>query len=304
METTSPSVPPLRAYVLAFSTLYLVWGSTYLAIRIGVESIPPFAMAGARFLIAGTLLLAFLRLRGAVWPTLGQWRHATISGLFLLLGGNGLVSWAEQHIPSSVTALIIGSGPLFVVLAEWAWPGGRRPTALTLIAMGLGFVGVALLAAPWDDSVTDTLPVGGVLAIVVACVSWAIGSIYGRHVTYPAAPFTAAAAQMLAGGGLLALVAAMRGEFSEWDFAATHARSWWAFVYLIFAGSLAGYSAFVWLTRHSTAARTATFAYVNPVVAVLLGWLLLDESINARTLSASVLILGAVIVISWPRTRS
>jgi len=300
----SAAPPTTRAYALASTTIYIVWGSTYLAISVAVETMPPFAMAAFRFLFAGALLLGFLRLRGGVWPTLRQWRNAAISGFFLLLGGNGLVSWAVQTVPSSVTALIVGSGPLFVVLVEWAWRGGRRPSGVTAGAMLLGFAGVAWLAAPWDNTGPERLHLSGILVIVISCLSWAIGSIYGRHVREPAPPFTAAAAQMLAGGAWLALVAAGRGEFAAWDSSAISTRSWAAFFYLIFAGSLAGYSAFVWLMKHASAARTATFAYVNPVVAVFLGWLLLDEAITARILAASATILCAVVIITWPRTRA
>ena len=300
----SASAPPLRAYVLAFTTIYLVWGSTYLAIRVAVESMPPFAMAATRFLSAGAIFLLFLRWRGAGRLSAAQWKHAAVTGFFLLLGGNGLVSWAEQYIASGMTALIIGTGPLFVALVEWAWPGGHRPSLWTSAAMLLGFAGVAWLAAPWDAAASESTRMGAVLAILIACLSWAIGSIYGRQVSQPAEPFTVAAAQMLAGGAWLALVATARGEFASWDFAATTMRSWAAFAYLLFAGSLAGYSAFVWLMRHSTPTRTATFAYVNPVVAVFLGWLLLDEPITGRTLAASALIVASVVAITWPRART
>lgn len=295
--------PPLRAYVLAFTTIYLVWGSTYLAIRVAVGSMPPFAMAAARFALAGALLLGFLRLRGAAWPTPRQWKDALITGVFLLAGGNGMVTWAEQTIPSSITALLIGSGPVFVVLMEWAWPGGTRPAPLTFFAMLLGFAGVAWLAAPWETTGAGALDPAGVAGILFACVSWAVGAIYGRHVRDPAPPFVAAAAQMLAGSAVLALVAGVRGDFAAWDLAATEPRAWGAFVYLIFAGSLAGYSSFVWLVKHTTPARAATYAYVNPVVAVFLGWLLLDEPISARTLVASAVILTAVALVGLAKSR-
>lgn len=299
---SAPASPPLRAYALAFATVYLVWGSTYLAIRVAVESMPPFALAAVRFALAGSILFAVLRLRGLAWPTRRQWRDAFVSGAFLLLGGNGLVTWAEQSIPSSITALIIGSGPVFVVLAEWAWPGGARPSLLTFSAMLLGFAGVAWLAAPWETAGPGALDPAGVAAILFACFSWAIGSIYGRHVRDPAPPFSAAAAQMLAGSAALALVATLRGEFAAWDLAATTPRSWAAFAYLVLVGSLAGYSAFVWLVKHSTAARTATYAYVNPVVAVFLGWLLLGEPVTGRTLAASAVILAAVVIVTLAKT--
>lgn len=300
-----PVQPPSpRAYVFAFATVYLVWGSTYLAIRVAVESMPPFALAAVRFALAGALLMAFLRVCGAAWPTPRQWRDATVSGFFLLLGGNGLVTWAERSVPSGVTALLIGSGPLFVVLVEWVWPGGARPRALTAAGMLLGFAGVVWLAAPWEHAGAGALPPAGVAGILIACVSWAIGSIYGRHVRTPASSFTAAAAQMLAGSGSLALVAIARGEFSGWDLAATTARSWTAFAYLVLVGSLAGYSAFVWLVKHASAAQTATYAYVNPVVAVFLGWLLLGEPVGGRTLGASAVILGAVVIVTLAKNRT
>ncbi len=297
--------PPLRAYVLAFATVYLVWGSTYLAIRVAVGSMPPFALAAVRFALAGGILFAWLRLRGAAWPTRRQWRDAFVSGTFLLLGGNGLVTWAEQTIPSSITALIIGSGPVFVVLVEWAWPGGARPSPLTFLAMLLGFAGVAWLAAPWEAAVAgaNAPHPAGVIAILCACLSWAVGSIYGRHVRDPAPPFTAAAAQMLAGSIALGAVALARGEFSAWDPAAVAPRAWAAFAYLVLVGSLAGYCSFVWLVKHTTAARVATYAYVNPVVAVFLGWLLLDEPVGARTLAASAVILSAVAMVTLAKNK-
>ncbi len=295
--------PPLRAYVLAFTTIYLVWGSTYLAIRVSVESMPPFAMAALRFAIAGVMLMTLLKLRGAVWPTGRQWSDAFISGFFLLLGGNGLVSWAEQSVPSGITALIIGASPLFIVLADWAWPGGRRPGAVTLAAMLLGFAGVAWLAAPWEHAAPDHLNPAGVAVILLSCLSWSIGAIFGRNVRAPAPPFVAAAAQMLAGSVWLALAAWAHGDLAAWNSTMITNRSWLAFAYLVIAGCLGGYTAFVWLLKHSTPARTATYAYVNPVVAVFLGWLLLAEPVNARTLSASVIILTAVVIISTQGKR-
>lgn len=298
------SAPPLRAYVLAFTTLYLVWGSTYLAIRVGVGSMPPFAMAAARFALAGGVLLAFQLWRGAAWPTPRQWRSAAISGCFLLLGGNGLVTWAEQTVPSGITALLIGAGPLFVVLAEWAWPGGTRPDAVTFGAMLLGFGGVAWLAAPWERTGAGALDPAGVAAITLATISWAIGAIYSRHVRDPAPPFVAAGAQMLGGSVALALAAWVNGDYAAWNTSAITSQAWTAFAYLVLVGSLAGYSAFAWLTKHSTPAKTSTFAYVNPVVAVLLGWLLLDEPLGPRTAVAGIVILGAVVIITLRRSAA
>ena len=297
-------LPPSRtALVVAFATIYLVWGSTYLGIRVAVETLPPFLMAGMRFLVAGSLLLAFQRLRGPLNLRPHHWRDNAIVGTFLLLGGNGLVSWAELSLPSGVTALIIGSQPLIMVLTEWAWPGGVRPSKFTLCGLLLGFAGVAWLAAPWEGAAGGALPLGGFVAVLAACVFWAFGSIYGRHAREPAAPFTASALQMLAGSAALALVALVRGEVAAFSPAAVSAHSWLAFGYLTSVGSLVGFSTFVWLMKHSTPARVATYAYVNPIVAVFLGWLILREPITSRTLVASAVIVTAVAIITVQKTR-
>ncbi|HTZ21304.1 MAG TPA: EamA family transporter [Opitutaceae bacterium] len=300
---TNPG-PTKTALIIAFATIYLVWGSTYLGIRVAVETMPPFLMASLRFIVAGSLLLAFQRLRGPLRLRPHHWRDNIITGIFLLLGGNGLVSWAELSLPSGVTALIIGSQPLMMVLTAWAWPGGVRPGKLTMVGLLLGFAGVAWLAAPWESAAGGALPVGGFIAVLAACVFWAYGSIYSRHAREPAAPFTASALQMLAGSAALALVALARGEVAAFSPAAVSARSWLAFGYLTSVGSLVGFSTFVWLMKHSTPARVATYAYVNPIVAVCLGWLILREPITSRTLVASAVIVTAVAIITVQKSRS
>lgn len=296
--------PPSRtALGLAFGTIYLVWGSTYLGIRIAVGSMPPFAMASARFLIAGGLLFAWLRLRGAPWPTAAQLREHTLIGTLLLLGGNGLVAWAEQTIPSGVAALLIAIGPLFVVLTEWAWPGGSRPTLRTFGALLLGLFGVAWLAVPWEVASHGRLDGAGVAAVLCACAFWAVGSIASRHARSGAAPLYAASLQMTGGGLTLGLAAWWHGDWAALDLHRVTPEAWGAFVYLIFFGSLIGFSVFVWLMKHSTPARVATFAYVNPIVAVFLGWLLLDEEISQRTLASAVIIITAVVLITLQQNR-
>jgi drug/metabolite transporter (DMT)-like permease len=302
--TESSPAPSRTALVLAFSAIYLIWGSTYLGIRIAVESMPPFLMAAARFLIAGTVLFVILKLRGAAWPTPRQWWTNAAIGTFLLLGGNGLVVWAELTIPSGITALLIGVGPLFIVMTEWAWPGGIRPTGVTMAALLLGFAGVTWLAAPWEESNNGGLRLSGILAILGACLSWAIGSIYSRHAKHGADPFVASALQMLGGGAALTFVAVLHGDFQALDMDAITPRGWAAFTYLIAMGSLVGFSTFVWLMRHSTPARVATYAYVNPVVAVFLGWLVLGEAISTRTIVASAIIVTAVVIITTEKARS
>lgn len=296
-------IPPTSAFVLAFAGIYLIWGSTYLGIRVAVETMPPFAMAAVRFFIAGLLLLLALWARGAALPTGKQWRDSFIIGTFLLLGGNGLVAWAEQYVASGIAALVIGVQPVFMVLTEWSWRGGHRPTPAVFLGMALGFVGVAYLAAPWETASVSSLHLPGLLAILLGCLFWAFGSIFSRHAKPAAAPMVGAAAQMLCGSVSLAFVAALRGEFSAVDLAAISSNSWWALVYLIVIGSWVGYSTFVWLMKHSTPARVSTYAYVNPVVAMFLGWLILDEPISPRTTLSALLIVAAVVIVTTQKNR-
>ena len=301
--TLTPAAPARSALVLAFASIYVIWGSTYLAIRVAIETMPGFLMAGVRFVTAGALLYAWSRWRGAPRPTLQQWRPNLVIGILLLLGGNGLVVWAEQFVPSGITALIIGAQPLFFVVTEWLWPGGTRPSAITFGALLLGFAGVAWLAAPWRAGSGAGFDLAGVGAILTACASWALGSIYARHARHGVDPMLASSLQMIAGGAALCLLAWAHGDFAHVDVTAFSARSWTAFVYLIFFGSIVGFSTFVWLLKHSTPARVATYAYVNPIVAVALGALILHEPVTGRTVIASAVIIGAVIVISTDKNR-
>jgi drug/metabolite transporter (DMT)-like permease len=293
--------PSRWSLILAFTSIYLIWGSTYLGIRITVESMPPFLMAAARFGLAGLILFAALSLRGRTRPTPAQWRDAAVVGTLLLLGGNGGVAWAAQFVPSGVIALMIGASPLFMVLTEWAWPGGTRPGVVVLSAMLLGLVGVACLAAPWEAG-DQALPLAGVVAILLACLTWSIGSIYSRHARSGADPFLAAALQMICGSIALGLAAWLHGDFAALQIETITRRSWTAFVYLVIFGSLVGFSTFVWLLKHSTPARVSTYAYVNPVVAVFLGWLILSEPITLRTLIAAAIIITAVAIITTRKT--
>ena len=303
MVKNSPAPPSRAAISAGLATIYLVWGSTYLAIRVAVETMPPFLMAAARFLLAGAALITFLRFRGAPWPTPRQWRLNALIGTFLLLGGNGTVVWAEQFVPSGLTALLIGIGPLFIVLIEWAWPGGQRPTARTALALLIGFVGVTWLAAPWQNPAHGGLHVGGVIAILAGCFFWSLGSITSRHAKHGADPMMASALQLLCGGTALMLAACIHGDWTTLNLPAISAHSWGAFFYLVVVGSIVGFSTFVWLMKNCPPAQVATFAYVNPVVAVILGWLILGEPITARTLVASALIITAVILITLEKNK-
>ena len=303
VNASSPH-PTRSALILAFAAIYIIWGSTYLGIRVAIETIPPFVMAATRFLVAGAVLFAWLRIRGATMPTGRQWVINSVIGVFLLLGGNGLVAWAEQFVPSGVTALIIGIQPLFFVLTEWAWPGGSRPTAMTSLALLVGFAGVAWLAAPWETPSQGGLHAIGVATILAACVFWAFGSIYSRRSKHGADAMVAAAVQMVSGGLALLAVALVRNELSVIDVPAISGRSWIALVYLIAVGSLIGFPVFVWLMKNSTPARVATYAYVNPIVAVFLGWLVLHEPITPRTIVASIVIIAAVIIITVQKNKA
>lgn len=299
-----PAGPPSRgAMIAAFAVIYLVWGSTYLGIKVAVDTMPPFAMAAARFGLAGVVLIFWLRLRGYAWPTARQWRDAAFVGPMLLLGGNGLVAWAEQYIPSGLTALIIGIGPLFMVLTEWAWPGGTRPTRSTFVALALGAAGVAWLAAPHASALETSLHLPALFAILVGCLTWSIGSIYSRHTTAPAPPFMGAAQQMLCGSAALALTALFTGDWARLDVAAISPASWAAFAYLVTIGSLLAFSTYVWLLKHSTPARISTHTWVNPIVAVFLGWAILSEPITARTIAAATLIIFAVLLVTLQKNR-
>lgn len=295
--------PARSSLLLAFATIYVVWGSTYLGMRVAVETIPPFLMAGARFLVAGVILLGFLRLRGPLNIRAHQLRDNAIIGLLLLLGGNGLVAWSEQYIPSGVTAMILGSQPFFMVLVEWSWRGGKRPNASMVVALLLGFAGVAWLAAPWEHSAGPALNQGGLVALAFANVFWALGSIYSRQAKNANSPFVSAALQMLFGSLGLALVSLLKGEWQHFALAQVSMRSVIAVGYLTAIGSLVGFSTFAWLMKHSTPALVATYAYVNPVVAIFLGWLFLGESIGSRTLVASAIILSSVVIITVQKTR-
>lgn len=307
----SEKAPTRSALILAFATIYLVWGSTYLAIKVAVGTIPPFLMAGARFLVAGVMLYAWLWFTKKIRPTTRQWFDNAVMGGLLLLGGNGLVSWASETTPSSITTLIISIGPLFIVLADWlvlAVGGdatrGAKPTVATLGGLALGFGGLALLVGPdlGSDAATGLDP-WRVGAILIGCVTWSAGSIFTRYARHAAEPMTAAAVQMVTGSLMLALVSILCGEPARFDPAAVSAASAGAWLYLVCIGSLVGFTTFVWLMKNCSPASVSTYAYVNPVVAVFLGWLILNEPVGPRMLVASAIIITAVAIITAQKNR-
>ena len=290
---------PSRGHVLgAFAIVYLVWGSTYLAIRYAIASLPPLLMAAARFLVAGVALYAWVRLRGrAARPTRAEWRWAGLAGVLMLAGGNGAVVWAEQRAPSGIVALIVATVALWVVVIEWVRPGGRRPGALVAGGVVLGLVGIGVLVGPGrlGTGGVDPLAAG---VLVLAALSWAGGSLLARSPRMPKPTLLGAAMQMVAGGTALLVAGIVSGELARLDLRGVTGVSLAALAYLVVFGSLIGYSTFVWLVSNVAPARAATYAYVNPVVAVVLGWAIAGERIDARVLVASAIIVAAVALVT------
>jgi drug/metabolite transporter (DMT)-like permease len=288
---------PGRAKVItAFAAVYIIWGSTYLAILYAIQTLPPFLMAAARFLVAGVLLLAWARARGVAMPTRAQWIACAIAGLLMLMGGNGAVVWAEQRVPSGVAALLVAIVPCWMVLIDWLH-GGNRPTRRVVAGLVLGLLGLILLVGPEAIIGGGRVDTIGAIVLVVGGLSWAIGSLYSRGRKFPA-PRMSTAAQMLGGGAGLLVLGSLTGEWMRLDVAAISTRSLLALLYLVVFGSLIAYSAYVWLLRVTSPAKVSTYAYVNPVVAVLLGWALANEPLTARMAVAAVVIIAGVALIT------
>lgn len=288
---------PRSKIVAAFLAIYLVWGSTYLAIRFAIETIPPFLMAGARFVVAGTLLFTFARVRGAPRPTARHWRSTAVVGVLLLLGGNGGVVWAEQVVPSGLAALLVATVPLWMVLLEWG-AGGERPTGSVMAGVALGLLGVALLVGPSSFAGAGRVDPLGAAVLIGASLSWAAGSLYSRRASLPDVPLVGAGMHMVSGGAALLVAGILTGEGSRLAFAAISMRSALALGYLIVFGAIVGFTAYVWLLRTTSPARVATYAYVNPVIAVLLGWALAAEPLGMRVIGAAAMIVAAVALIT------
>jgi drug/metabolite transporter (DMT)-like permease len=283
--------------LIAFAAVYLVWGSTYLAIQIGIESFPPLLLAGFRHLCAGLILYPILRWKTGIRPTAGHWKAAIVTGFLLLFVGNGGVSWAEQTVPSGVAALLVATVSLWLVILDWLRPGGVRPVFRVVVGILLGFSGLVLLVGPAHLGGSGRVDPGGAGILVIASLGWAIGSLYSKHGGMPSSPMLSVAMQGLAGGIVLILVGLFTGEFRAFHFAAVTARSWLALGYLILFGSGIGFTAYIYILQKSTAARVGTYAFVNPVVALFLGWLIAGEAISLRTVLAAGVILTAVILV-------
>jgi len=291
-----------RARVLAaFAAVYVIWGSTYLAIRFAIETMPPLLMAGVRFVFAGTLLYTWSRSRGTPAPTRAQWRAAAIVGGLLFVGGNGAVVVAEQWVPSGLVALIVAAVPLWMVVLDWIWGAGTAPSRRVVIGLVAGFAGVGLLAgSPGVGGGGGMELLGGGL-VLAGSVAWAAGSLYSRYAPRPPRPRMWVAMQMLAGGAFLLPLAAITGEMGAFEPAGVSRKSVLALLYLVVFGALVGFTAYIWLLSTSTPERVGTYAYVNPAVALVLGWALADEPLAARSIVAAMVIVGAVVVITTAR---
>lgn len=297
-STTSGAEPRLSKVLLAFAAIYLVWGSTYLAIRFAIETMPPLGMASLRFAIAGSLLYLWSRSRGTPVPTYRQWRNAAISGTLLLAGGNGAVVVAEQWVPSGLVALLVASVPLWLVLLDTVFGSRARPSRRTALGLVAGFGGVGVLAGSPGVGAGGGLELFGALLALAGSLAWAMGSLVSRYAKDPPRPRMLVAMQMLSGSVVLGLMSLVAGEAQGFRLAEVSVQSWLALFYLIFAGALIGYSAYIWLLTVVTPSRVGTYAYVNPVVAMLLGWGLADEPLTFRSLLAAAIILASVVLIT------
>ena len=284
--------------VAAFAVIYLVWGSTFLAIRVGVREVPPFLLAGMRFVAAGILLYGWMRLKGTASPTLREWGAATVVAVPIFVGDYGLVFWAESRVPSGITAVMMATIPVFMALSEILFLGTQRLTARLGLALAVGMVGVGVLVSHSTSFADAPIDPWGAFALMIAAVSWAIGSAITRKLPLPASKAMSSGAQMLMGGMLLTLLALVLGEFGGFHVQAVSAGAWLALIYLIGAGSILAFTAYVWLIHHESPTKVGTYAYVNPVVAVILGYFLGGETIGLRTICGTALVLVSVVVIT------
>jgi drug/metabolite transporter (DMT)-like permease len=302
--TSGPAAPRRVLLLVAFAAVYLVWGSTYLAVKYAIATLPPLLMAGARFLLAGLVMSAVGRASAEYEkPTAAQWRTSFVVGALLLVGGNGGVVLAERYIPSSLAALLVAVEPFWIVLLGWLWLRQPRPSGKVLLGLLLGFGGVYLLVGEQLGAGSGPMQLVSAGAVIGAAFCWAAGSLYGLRAPSPRSAVQGAGMQMLAGGVLLLLLGLLIGEGHELHLGQVSRASWLGFGYLVVFGSLVAFTAYSWLMKNAPAARVATYAYVNPVVAVLLGWVMLGEALTGQMLIGAVVIVGSVVLITSPSEK-
>jgi drug/metabolite transporter (DMT)-like permease len=290
--------------LLAFAIIYFVWGSTFLAIRIGVREVPPLLLAGMRFFAAGIVLYGWMRAKGAASPTRSEWASTTLLAVLIFLVDYGLVFWAEQRVPSGITAVMLATIPVFTALAEILILRTQRLTFRLGIALAVGLAGVAVLVSRSVSLGDAPIERSGARALVVGAISWSLASVLSRKLSLPQSKVMSSGAQMLVGGILLIVAAATFGEFRGFHTRDVSARAWLALLYLVIAGSIVAFTAYVWLIHHESPTKVGTYAYVNPVIAVVLGYFLGGEALGARTILGTLLVLVSVVVITTtPKKR-
>jgi drug/metabolite transporter (DMT)-like permease len=289
--------------VSAFAIIYLVWGSTFLAIRIGVHEVPPFLLAAMRFLVAGLALYGWMIARGEPSPTRRQWMSILLIAALIFVLDYGILFWAEQEVPSGVAAVMLGMIPVFMALSEIVFLRTQRLTLRLAVALLIGIAGVAVLMSKSLNLGGAPIATKGAIALLIGSVTWSIASILTRKLPLPPSKVMSSGAQMLAGGVMLAIIAPMLGELHNFHPATVSLKAWLALLYLIVAGSIIGFTAYVWLIHHESPTKVGTYAYVNPVVAVILGYLLGGEALGLRTVLGTLCVLVSVIVITTAQAR-
>lgn len=292
----------LAVLIAAFAAIYIFWGSTYLAIKYAIETLPPFLMAGSRFVFAGAVLMIWARFtKDYEKPKAAHWKTSFIVGTLLLLGGNGGVVFAEYYISSSLAALLVATEPFWIVLLSWLWLKGSRPNLKTILGIAIGFFGVWLLIngqTPSGSADSGSMQLIGTIVVIVSALSWATGSIYGLRSPIPKSSLLTAGMQMFSGGLVLLFVSLILGEWSTFNIAEVSSNSWFGLAYLIIFGSLIAFTAYSWLLKNAQPAMVATYAYVNPIIAVFLGWLIAGESFTGQMLMGAGVIVGSVVLIT------
>ena len=296
MNSVSP--PRVWKVLLAFSIIYFVWGSTFLAIRVGVHEVPPFLLAGMRFLVAGAVLCGWMRARGTPSPTAREWGGASFLAVLIFVLDYGLLFWAERRVPSGVAAVMMATIPAFMAVADIVFLRTQRLTVRLGAALLVGMCGVGVLVGHSVSLGGAPVDKAGACALIVAAVSWSVAASLSRRVPLPESKAMSSGAQMLAGGVLLTLTAGLLGEFRGFRVQAVSRGAWLALAYLIVAGSIMGFTAYVWLIHHESPTKVGTYAYVNPVVAVLVGYFLGGEALGPRTILGTALVLVSVVVIT------
>jgi len=298
-----PAPRPNRFHtLLAFAIIYLVWGSTFLAIRIGVREVPPFLLAAMRFVAAGLAIYGWMRLKGTPSPTRREWSGVALLALLIFVGDYGLVFWAEKRVPSGITAVMMATIPAFTALAEIIMMRTQQLTFRLVFALLLGIGGVAVLVSPgFGEGAIDS---SGAIALIAGAICWSLAAVLMRKVPLPQSKIMNSGAQMLAGGVMLALTSLLLREFKGFHAGAVSSGAWLALVYLIVAGSIVAFTAYVWLISHESPTKVGTYAYVNPVVAVLVGYFLGGEALGPRTIAGTALVLVSVVAITTaPKTQ-